>query len=117
MPTLSTVGLFLLAALVLAVTPGPGLLYVRARSLRGGGRQGLHRHMERRLVAAGMWLQRHRGSRLAGNVGICVAGDPLVAPFAGPIAQRLATSARAAWPVCDLRWDAHGPGYITGAGR
>jgi threonine/homoserine/homoserine lactone efflux protein len=33
--------LFLLAALVLAVTPGPGILYVLARSLAGGRREGV----------------------------------------------------------------------------
>lgn len=33
---------FLLAALVLAVLPGPGLLYVLARSLGGGRRDGVH---------------------------------------------------------------------------
>ncbi|EYB68031.1 hypothetical protein DEIPH_ctg029orf0036 [Deinococcus phoenicis] len=35
-------GAFLLAALVLAVLPGPGLLYVLARSLSGGRREGVH---------------------------------------------------------------------------
>jgi threonine/homoserine/homoserine lactone efflux protein len=34
--------LFLTAALVLAATPGPGILYVLARSLAGGRREGLH---------------------------------------------------------------------------
>ena len=33
---------FLAAAFVLAVTPGPGILYVLARSLAGGRREGLH---------------------------------------------------------------------------
>ena len=34
-------GLFLAAALVLAVMPGPGMLYVGARSLAGGLGEGL----------------------------------------------------------------------------
>jgi threonine/homoserine/homoserine lactone efflux protein len=33
--------LFLMAALVLAVTPGPGIFYVLARSLAGGKREGI----------------------------------------------------------------------------
>jgi threonine/homoserine/homoserine lactone efflux protein len=34
--------LFLAAALILAVTPGPGIFYVLARSLVGGRREGVH---------------------------------------------------------------------------
>jgi threonine/homoserine/homoserine lactone efflux protein len=34
--------LFLAAAFVLAVTPGPGIFYVLARSLAGGRREGIH---------------------------------------------------------------------------
>jgi threonine/homoserine/homoserine lactone efflux protein len=34
--------LFLVAAFVLAVTPGPGIFYVLARSLAGGRREGIH---------------------------------------------------------------------------
>ena len=41
--------IFLGAALVLAVTPGPGIFYVLARSLRGGRREGV-------LSAAGTFL-------------------------------------------------------------
>lgn len=37
----STFGVFLAAAFVLAVVPGPGMLYVLARTLRGGRREGL----------------------------------------------------------------------------
>src|SRR5271166_2912081 len=33
--------IFLGAALVLAITPGPGIFYVLARSLRGGRREGV----------------------------------------------------------------------------
>jgi|SRR5215472_14378042 len=33
---------FLVTALVLAVTPGPGIMYVLARTLAGGRREGLH---------------------------------------------------------------------------
>ncbi len=41
MPSTTSFGLFLTAAIVLAVSPGPGMLYVLARSLRGGRREGL----------------------------------------------------------------------------
>jgi threonine/homoserine/homoserine lactone efflux protein len=34
--------LFLAAAIVLAITPGPGIFYVLARSLAGGRREGIH---------------------------------------------------------------------------
>jgi threonine/homoserine/homoserine lactone efflux protein len=34
--------LFLAAAFVLAITPGPGIFYVLARSLAGGRREGIH---------------------------------------------------------------------------
>jgi threonine/homoserine/homoserine lactone efflux protein len=40
---------FLSAALILAITPGPGIFYVLARSLRGGRREGI-------LSAAGTFL-------------------------------------------------------------
>src|SRR5579864_7502231 len=33
--------LFLIAALMLAIAPGPGMLYVLARSLAGGKREGI----------------------------------------------------------------------------
>lgn len=36
-----TLALFLLAALAIALTPGPGLFYVAARTLSGGAREGL----------------------------------------------------------------------------
>jgi threonine/homoserine/homoserine lactone efflux protein len=41
--------IFLSAALILAITPGPGIFYVLARSLRGGRREGV-------LSAAGTFL-------------------------------------------------------------
>jgi len=41
MPTLSALWLFLPAALLIAVSPGPGLLYVAARTLAGDQREGL----------------------------------------------------------------------------
>src|ERR1700751_3618777 len=37
----SKFGLFLTAALLLAIAPGPGMLYVLARSLAGGRREGV----------------------------------------------------------------------------
>lgn len=41
MPSATSFTIFLAAAIVLAVSPGPGMLYVLARSLRGGRRAGL----------------------------------------------------------------------------
>lgn len=41
MPDLATFGLFLSAAFVLAITPGPGIFYVMTRSLKGGRTEGL----------------------------------------------------------------------------
>ena len=38
---LTTFGVFFAAAFVLAVVPGPGMLYVLARTVRGGHREGL----------------------------------------------------------------------------
>ncbi|MEL6262496.1 MAG: LysE family translocator [Cyanobacteria bacterium J06626_6] len=40
MPNLTTLGLFMSAALVLAITPGPGIFYVMTRSLKGGKPEG-----------------------------------------------------------------------------
>ena len=41
MPDLIQLALFCAAALVLAVTPGPGIFYVAARSLAGGRAEGV----------------------------------------------------------------------------
>ncbi|MDB9524654.1 LysE family translocator [Oscillatoria sp. CS-180] len=41
MPDLITFGVFLSAAIALAITPGPGILYVMTRSLRGGRQEGI----------------------------------------------------------------------------
>lgn len=41
MPDLSQLALYLAAALVLAVTPGPGIFYVAARTLAGGRAEGI----------------------------------------------------------------------------
>jgi len=49
MPFTSRFLVFLSAALILAITPGPGIFYVLARSLRGGRREGA-------LSAAGTFL-------------------------------------------------------------
>lgn len=40
MPDLATLSLFLTAAFILSITPGPGILYTLARSLRGGKAEG-----------------------------------------------------------------------------
>src|SRR5260370_4837003 len=39
---LHRLALFLAAALLLAITPGPGIFYVLARTLAGGRREGIH---------------------------------------------------------------------------
>lgn len=41
MPDLATFGLFLTAAFILSITPGPGILYTLARSLNGGKSEGI----------------------------------------------------------------------------
>jgi threonine/homoserine/homoserine lactone efflux protein len=41
MPDLTTFGLFLIGAFILSITPGPGMLYVLARSLHGGKPEGI----------------------------------------------------------------------------
>jgi threonine/homoserine/homoserine lactone efflux protein len=41
MPDIGTLALFLLAASALAITPGPGIAYVAARTLAGGRREGI----------------------------------------------------------------------------
>ena len=41
MPELTTIGIFLTAAIILAITPGPGILYVLTRSIKGGRSEGL----------------------------------------------------------------------------
>src|SRR5215213_9920712 len=40
MPSAATFGLFFTAALMLAITPGPGIFYVLTRSIKGGRREG-----------------------------------------------------------------------------
>ena len=41
MPSFAALSVFLSAAVLLAVTPGPGIFYVLARSLKGGRRDGI----------------------------------------------------------------------------
>lgn len=41
MPHFTSLGLFLSAAFLLSITPGPGILYVLSRSLHGGKREGI----------------------------------------------------------------------------
>ncbi|MCU0538056.1 MAG: LysE family translocator [Hydrococcus sp. Prado102] len=41
MPDATSFGLFVTAAIILAITPGPGFLYVLTRSLKGGRGEGL----------------------------------------------------------------------------
>src|SRR5579862_1553557 len=67
MPVTSRFVVFLSAALVLAITPGPGIFYVLTRSLRGGRREGV-------LSAAGTFL--------GGLVHVAAAGFGLSAILA-----------------------------------
>ncbi len=41
MPDFATFSLFLSAAIVLAITPGPGIFYVLTRSIKGGRIEGI----------------------------------------------------------------------------
>lgn len=41
MPDVTNFGLFLTAAFILSITPGPGMLYVLTRSLKGGRSEGI----------------------------------------------------------------------------
>ena len=41
MPDSTTFGIYLTAAFILAVTPGPGIFYVLARSIKGGRGEGV----------------------------------------------------------------------------
>lgn len=41
MPDVTTFGLFLITALVVAITPGPGIFYVLTRSIKGGRGEGV----------------------------------------------------------------------------
>ena len=41
MPDITQVSLYFVAALLLAITPGPGIFYVAARSLAGGRAEGI----------------------------------------------------------------------------
>jgi hypothetical protein len=69
MPDLIQLALFFAAALVLAVTPGPGIFYVAARSLAGGRAEGVS-------SSFGTGLGRHgsRRRRELGGLGPC-AGE------------------------------------------
>jgi threonine/homoserine/homoserine lactone efflux protein len=64
-------GFFLAAALVLAFTPGPGILYVMARTLSGGKPDGI-----------------------ASTLGTCVGGLVHVAVATAGLSALLAASAR-----------------------
>lgn len=63
MPSVTSFELFLTAAVVLAVAPGPGMLYVLARSLRGGRREGLASSLGTALGGIGHVVAAASGSR------------------------------------------------------
>ena len=66
------IGIFLVAAVVLALTPGPGIMYVMARTLSGGARDGI-----------------------ASTLGTAVGGLIHVAVAAAGLSALLAASAKA----------------------
>jgi threonine/homoserine/homoserine lactone efflux protein len=68
----SQIGIFLAAAIVLALTPGPGIMYVMARTLSGGASEGI-----------------------ASSLGTAVGGIVHVAVAAVGLSALLAASARA----------------------
>ncbi|MCB9105176.1 MAG: LysE family translocator [Anaerolineales bacterium] len=41
MPDITTFGVFLMAAFILSITPGPGMFYVLTRSIKGGRSEGI----------------------------------------------------------------------------
>ncbi|MEO0756171.1 MAG: LysE family translocator [Cyanobacteria bacterium J06648_16] len=53
MPDITSFSLFLTAALLLAITPGPGIFYVLTRSIRGGRREGVQSSFG---TAVGGWV-------------------------------------------------------------
>jgi len=67
--------LFLTAAVLLAIAPGPGMLYVLARSLAGGKREGV-------LSALGTI-----------SVVMNTTADLIVISLAGPLGERIRSSA------------------------
>ncbi len=70
MPDFPTLSLFLTATVIFAITPGPGILYVLARSLKGGKSEGIQ-----------------------SSFGTCVGGMLHVIAAAAGISAILATSA------------------------
>ncbi|MEO0737836.1 MAG: hypothetical protein AAFZ35_13660 [Cyanobacteria bacterium J06649_12] len=96
MPDFATFSLFLSAAIVLAITPGPGIFYVMPRSLKGGRVEGVASAMG--TSVGGIFHV------VAAALGISV--DFIVIAMAGPIGQWLKASPR-------LRT---GQRYTTGTG-
>ena len=81
MPDKAHVLLFLSAALLLAITPGPGIFYVLARTLKGGRQEG------------GLLLPQFL---LLGMISVFLntSADMVVVLLAGPIGQRMQASLR-----------------------
>jgi hypothetical protein len=63
MPEAGTFGLFLTAALVLAITPGPGIFYVLTRSLKGGRAEREPHHWAMPSVVSSTFSRRRLASR------------------------------------------------------
>ncbi len=99
MPDLTHLGLFLTAAFLLAITPGPGLFYVLTRSIRGGRREG---------------VQSSLGTAVGGMVHVMAAALGLSAILAkSAIAFLIVKYAGAAYliylGIATLRQPDHGP--------
>src|SRR5229473_2672406 len=88
--------LFLAAALVLAITPGPGIFYVLARTLAGGRREGIHSSLGTFLgglfhvFAAALGVS----AILATSVILNTTADLLVVLLAAPLERKLKSSPR-----------------------
>lgn len=77
MPDFTQLALFLAAALLLAVTPGPGIFYVAARTLAGGRAAGMASSFGTGLGGSVHVLAGSLGvSAIALGIGLAVARKP-----------------------------------------
>jgi threonine/homoserine/homoserine lactone efflux protein len=94
--------LFLSAALMLAITPGPGLLYVLGRTLHGGGVKAFYQHSVPWLEAipcrgcCSRFVMPSRGHLItqflllgATSVALNTAADLIVVVLAGAVTHKL----------------------------
>ena len=90
--------LFFAAAFLLAVTPGPGIFYVLARSLAGGKREGIQSSLG--TFVGGLF---HVVAAALGISAILAASARLAAAFFSASAMRISrvsfASTLSAWPI------------------